>query len=163
MTKRLVIIPAVMMLLGICGIVVAVAQDWKAPRWTAQSIHVPVYSHVYYGNKEHPFALAVTLSVRNSSAHEPIMLDEVRYVGTQGETLRAFASNGIVVPPLSGVRFVVAENDLSGGSGARFVVRWHSEQPVFSPIIEGVMIGTASSQGISFVTQPVVLEGRREP
>ncbi|ABB37549.1 hypothetical protein Dde_0748 [Oleidesulfovibrio alaskensis G20] len=145
----------------IFSVCTAAAQDWQAPRWKSQLLHVPVYSHVYYGNKEARFALATTLSVRNTSAEHPIVLEQVTYVDTDGKAVRNFTEKPVTVPPLGGVRFVVAENDLSGGSGARFIVRWNCTSPVPAPVVEGVMIGTASSQGISFVTGGVVLEGRQ--
>ena len=31
-----------------------------------QTIYVPAYSHVYHGDRQQPFQLAVTLSVRNT-------------------------------------------------------------------------------------------------
>jgi len=30
-----------------------------------QTVYVPAYSHIYFGNNEKPFSLAVTLSIRN--------------------------------------------------------------------------------------------------
>ncbi|MFV0422403.1 DUF3124 domain-containing protein [Oleidesulfovibrio sp.] len=137
------------------------AETWSAPKWRGQTVHVPVYSHVYYGNKESRFALATTLSVRNSSAEHTIVLEEVSYLDSEGKVVHRFIKDEVNITALAGVRFVVAENDLSGGSSARFIVRWSSKSPVPAPIIEGVMIGTASSQGISFVTGGVPLEGRK--
>ena len=32
---------------------------------TGQSIYVPIYSHIYSGDREHPFLLAAILSIRN--------------------------------------------------------------------------------------------------
>jgi len=36
-----------------------------------QTIYVPVYSHIYSGNKERPFFLTVTLSIRNIDPKHP--------------------------------------------------------------------------------------------
>ena len=47
----------------------------------------------------------------------------------------------------------VVKRDESGGSGANFIVEWSSETPVNPPIIESVMIGAQSSQGISFTSR----------
>ncbi|MBW2204768.1 MAG: DUF3124 domain-containing protein [Deltaproteobacteria bacterium] len=41
----------------------------------------------------------------------------------------------------------------SGGSGANFLIKWKSESEVNEPIIEEVMIGTMSKQGISFLSR----------
>jgi len=45
-------------------------------------------------------------------------------------------------------------------AGANFIVRWESPNKVSIPVIQAVMIGTASTQGISFVCDGVVLEER---
>jgi hypothetical protein len=57
------------------------------------------------------------------------------------------------MPPLATIRFVVAEKDVKGGSGANFLVRWESADPVNLPVVESVMIGAQSGQGISFTSQ----------
>jgi len=43
------------------------------------------------------------------------------------------------------------------GSGANFLVKWKSQTKVNPPLIEGVMIGTRSGQGISFVSRGQVI------
>ncbi|MGQ9655906.1 MAG: DUF3124 domain-containing protein, partial [Thermodesulfobacteriota bacterium] len=37
-----------------------------------QTLYVPVYSHVFAGDRESPFYLAATLSVRNTDLRNPI-------------------------------------------------------------------------------------------
>jgi len=46
----------------------------------------------------------------------------------------------------------VPESDTSGGFGASFIVRWKSDDPVVPPVIECLMIGARSGQGISIVS-----------
>jgi hypothetical protein len=41
------------------------------------------------------------------------------------------------------------------------MVRWHSEKPVSPPIVETVMIGTRSQQGISFLSRGQVVRETR--
>jgi hypothetical protein len=53
---------------------------------------------------------------------------------------------------------VVHESDKSGGSGASFLVEWESEKPVSPPIIETVMIGAQTQQGISFTSRGQVIK-----
>lgn len=49
------------LLLPIC----ALAVDDNIELSKGQRIYVPAYSHIYSGNKEKPFLLTVTLSIRN--------------------------------------------------------------------------------------------------
>jgi hypothetical protein len=58
---------------------------------------------------------------------------------------------------LASTRFIIAEGEKAGGSGANFLVVWKSAKPVNPPVIEGVMIGTHSGQGISFVSRGQVI------
>ena len=47
----------------------------------------------------------------------------------------------------------IKSKDKSGGSGAKFIVKWESKKPVNQPLIEAIMISTRSGQGISFVSK----------
>ena len=55
--------------------------------------------------------------------------------------------------PLASIRYVVAEKDIKGGSGANFLVRWEAAAAMNAPVVEAVMIGAQSGQGISFTSQ----------
>ncbi len=124
---------------------------------TGQTIYVPAYSHIYGGDHERPVLLTVTLSVRNTDPQHPIRIAVVDYYATQGTLLKNFLGSPVVLKPLESVRYVVPENDKAGGSGANFMVSWQSDAPVNPPIVEAVMIGTQSQQGISFTSRGQVL------
>ena len=95
-----------------------------------QTVYVPVYSHIYSGDREHPFYLAATLSVRNTDPKHAITILSVDY----------------------------KESDKSGGSGANFTVKWKSDVKINAPIIESIMIGTKTQQGISFISPGRVIQ-----
>jgi len=118
-----------------------------------QLVYVPAYSHIYSGNRERPFLLAVTLSIRNIDPVHQITITIVDYYETQGKFLKKYIDTPITLNALESLRYVIPERDKSGGSGANFLVEWHSDKPVNHPIIESVMIGTQSSQGISFTSR----------
>lgn len=122
-----------------------------------QTIYVPAYSHIYGGDRERPFLLTVTLSVRNTDPNHPIRITAVDYYETRGALLNKFLKAPQVLKPLESVRYVVPEKDKAGGSGANFIVVWQSERPVNPPIVEAVMIGTQSQQGLSFTSRGQVL------
>ena len=124
---------------------------------TGQVVYIPAYSHIYSGDKERPFHLAVTLSIRNTSMTEPISVTEVEYFDSEGRFVKRFITSPVEVKPFCSIRYVIEESDKSGGSGAKFVVAWKSKTPVSQPIIEAVMIGTAGQQGISFTSRGQVI------
>ncbi len=123
-----------------------------------QTVYVPAYSHIYIGNKETPYLLAVTLSIRNVSPSTPITVTEVGYHDTQGRLLKIF-KNPVPLDPLASTRHIIHRDDRDGGDGACFIVKWEAAEKTNPPIIETIMIGTQSQQGISFTSRgEVILE-----
>ena len=123
-----------------------------------QTVYVPVYSHIYSGDRERPFYLAATLSIRNTDPTETIMVVSANYYDSNGKLVEKYIGDNIKLNPLSSARFVVKESDVRGGSGACFVVKWKSQKKVSTPVIETIMISTKSQQGISFVSRGHVIE-----
>ena len=118
-----------------------------------QTVYVPVYSHIYSGDREHPFYLAATLSVRNTDPKHAITVLSVDYYDSKGKLLRPYLENPINLKPLATTRYIIKESDKSGGSGANFIVKWKSDIKINAPIIESIMIGTKTQQGISFISR----------
>ncbi len=127
-------------------------------RVRAQTVYVPVYSHIYSGDREQPFYLAATLSIRNTDRLQAITLTAVDYYDSDGRFLKHYLTAPQSLAPLATRRVVVPESDKSGGSGAKFIVSWRSEAPVTEPLIESVMISTKTQQGISFTSRGRVLD-----
>jgi hypothetical protein len=117
-----------------------------------QSVYVPVYSHILFGNRAATFDLAATLSIRNPDPAHSISLTAVDYHDSGGRLLKSHLTKPVVLGPLASTEVFVPESDTSGGFGASFVVRWKSENPVVPPVIECLMIGARSGQGISIIS-----------
>jgi hypothetical protein len=122
-----------------------------------QTIYVPAYSHIYSGNRESPFLLTVTLSIRNIDPHHPIKIILVDYYETQGKLLKKYIDTPLILKPLESLRYIIPESDKSGGSGANFMVEWKSDKSVNPPIVESIMIGTQNQQGVSFTSRGRVI------
>ncbi len=123
-----------------------------------QLVYVPVYSHIFFGDRQQSFNLSVTLSLRNVDLTHPIEITSVRYFDEKGKLVKDYAPPAITIAPLASARFYVKESDVSAGSEACFLVRWQAPQKVNPPIIEGLMVGTSFGQGISFTAAGRVLE-----
>jgi len=144
---------------GILNPAVGSAED--IPLSAGQTVYVPIYSHIYSGVKARPFDLAATLSIRNTNLNSSIRLVSVKYYDSAGKLVKDYLEAPISLAALASTRYIIAEDDKAGGSGANFIVIWNSAQPVNPPIIEGVMIGTHSGQGISFVSRGQVIAADR--
>jgi hypothetical protein len=118
---------------------------------SGQTVYVPVYSHIYQGIKARPYNLSALLSIRNTDPSNAITVTSVRYYGSDGTLVKKFLEEPVVVQPLATAEHLIMERDTSGGSGANFLVQWNASGPVNAPLVQAVMIGTASTQGISFV------------
>jgi len=139
-----------MMLASIWTPDVRAAEDIKLT--TGQSVYVPIYSHIYSGVKSRPFDLTATLSVRNTDRKNSITVTSVAYYDTDGNLIKEYLDTPIKLKALASTRYIIPEGDKTGGSGANFIVKWKSTSAVNPPIIEGIMIGTKSGQGISFIS-----------
>lgn len=117
-----------------------------------QLVYVPIYSHIYFRSKKRALNLTATLSIRNTDLDHPISVTAVRYYDSDGQMLEEYLEQPLVLAPLASEDFVVEEKDMSGGSGANFIVAWGAETAVSEPIIEAIMISTMSTLGISFTS-----------
>ncbi|MBW2366462.1 MAG: DUF3124 domain-containing protein [Deltaproteobacteria bacterium] len=126
-----------------------------------QTIYVPAYSHIYSGDRERPFLLTVTLSIRNIDPKHHIKIKTADYYETQGKLLKKHLDKSITLNPLESIRYIIPQRDKTGGSGANFIVEWDSDKFVNPPIVESIMIGTQFGQGISFTSRGrVIIESK---
>lgn len=123
-----------------------------------QVLYAPAYSEIHYGDRYRSFNLTTTLSVRNTDRSRPLILRRVDYFSAAGVLVRSYLTAPQVLAPLASAVFVVKESDKAGGVNPAFLVEWTGEQPLVTPIVETVMVGTSSGQGISFVLPARVLE-----
>lgn len=125
-----------------------------------QLVYVPVYSHIYFRDGSRIFNLTATLSIRNTDPDHPVEVQAVRYYDSAGRLVRAYLETPLTLAPLASTSYVIEEEDITGGVGANFLVRWQSAVPVSPPVVEAVMISTKSGQGISFVSPGRVIRSR---
>ena len=117
-----------------------------------QTVYVPAYSNVFSGPKNRPFQLAATLSIRNTDMAASLRVSAIGYYDTNGKLVRRYLERPIALGPLASTYVHIEEKDVSGGFGANFIVKWEADKVINAPIIECVMIGATSGQGISFVS-----------
>ena len=122
-----------------------------------QTVYVPIYSHIYSGLRGNPFSLAATLSIRNTDPKHSITLVSIKFYDSEGKLIKEYLDKPAELKAMASTRYILTEGDTAGGSGANFLVKWKSQTKVNPPLIEGVMIGTRSGQGISFVSRGQVI------
>jgi hypothetical protein len=147
---------------------VATAPDARSPGARSdavlhQTVYVPAYSHIFFQNEERDIDLATTLSVRNTDPENAITVTSIRYHDSGGQLVRRYGEGFLTLPPLASRAYVVDEQDRTGGVGANFLAEWEASAEVSPPIVEAVMISTAQSQGISFVSRGRIVRPLSEP
>lgn len=144
----------VLLMAGIVGI--CSAETWSATSdmrlSKGQTVYVSAYSNVYSGPRKNPFQLANMLSIRNVDMSAKFKVTTIDYYDNDGRIIRRYLTAPLVLGPLASHHIYLEENDTKGGFGANFIVRWSSDAAINTPIIESVMIGATSGQGISFVS-----------
>jgi hypothetical protein len=118
---------------------------------------VPAYSHIYVRDAKQTMNLATTLSIRNASPEAPLTLTTVEYYDSDGRAVREYVDTARTLGPMASTYVVVEQDDVRGGVGANFIVRWHADTPIHPPIVETVMITSEATQGISFRSTARVL------
>lgn len=132
--------------------VVEIPSDQLPPLAIGQVIYVPVYSEIYDLGPNRPFQLTAILSLRNTDPAAAIFIEAIDYYDSSGALVTAYLSQALELGPLASTAVVVESGNTLGGAGANFLVTWRAATQVSPPVIEAVMISTASQQGISFVS-----------
>ena len=76
-----------------------------------QTVYVPVYSHIYSGDRERPVYLATTLSIRNVDPGSAITITAVDYYDSEGNLLQSYLEAPLRLGKLATVRYVVILSD----------------------------------------------------
>lgn len=145
------------LILTACVLVSPVLGDETLQHSKGQLVYVPIYSHIYAGNREQPIYLAATLSIRNTDFKGAIKIVRADYYDTQGQLIKRFIETPVTLTGMASTRYIIKESDKIGGSGANFVVEWRADAPVNPPLIESIMISTKSQMGVSFTSRGVVI------
>ena len=136
------------------------ADTSRSRRARGQVLYAPVYSHIFHQSADREMALTATLSIRNTSPERSIQIREVDYFDSEGTLLESYLAEGgsRTLGPLASTYVVIEEENVSGGVGANFIVEWTSETPATPPLVETIMISTASGQGVSLTSPARVIE-----
>ena len=127
-------------------------------RSRGQRVYVPAYTHVLIGDRSTPFNLAATLSVRNTDPANAVTVTAIDYYDGSGRLVKRHLERPHVLRPLASTEVFVPESDTSGGFGASFLVTWAAEAAATPPVVECLLIGARSGQGISILSPGRVIE-----
>lgn len=123
-----------------------------------QNLYLPIYSHIWHGNpgrsgKPDMAQLSALVSIRNIDSLKPLRIHSAKYYDTDGKLLREFLPAVKVVPPLGTLELLIDRKESDGGSGANFIIRWSSDEPMAAPLVQAVHADLYGLKPITFVTE----------
>ena len=116
-----------------------------------ETIYLPVYSHIYTSEEKYE-PMGITLSIRNTDLNNNLVVENVSYYNTAGDLIEIYVSKPHLLNPMASIDFVVDLNDMRGGSGANFVIKWTGKQELSNPIIQAVMVNNSGNKAFAFIT-----------
>jgi hypothetical protein len=129
---------------------------------TGQSLYLPIYSVVQYGDRDRSgsareLPVSSLVSIHNTDLDKPIRLVAARYYATDGKFLRDFISSPRLLKPMETVEFLVERRDVAGGSGANFVIQWDAAAPASPPLVQALHVELQTNRAIVFTTDAVLI------
>ncbi|HEY3433193.1 MAG TPA: DUF3124 domain-containing protein [Rhodocyclaceae bacterium] len=130
---------------------------------SGQSLYLPIYSHLYHGDLDRSGKPGETLtsahiSIRNTDSANSLRVTSARYYDTGGKLLKEYVPAPRSVPPMGTLELFVPHTDVSGGSGANFIILWSSDTPVNPPLVEALHADIRASRSVVFITTARVLK-----
>ena len=132
---------------------------------TGQVLYLPVYSHIYHGDQDKQGKPSQTLvsthvSIRNTDPQASLKILYARYYDTEGKLVREFLRAPLIIPPLGTHELFVPRGDVSGGSGANFLIAWNAGEPANPPLVEALHADVQAARTLIFVTTARVINPR---
>ena len=114
-----------------------------------QVLYLPIYSNIPYFENKRKYDLSAFVAIHNTDFNNKMKITKVLFFDNDGNLISNYLKYVTTLQPLGATNFFVPENDKSG-TGANFIIEWISDTLIAEPLIESVMIGLSSGQGVSF-------------
>ncbi|WP_281615542.1 DUF3124 domain-containing protein [Flammeovirga sp. SubArs3] len=136
-----------------------VSKDSTPELVNKKSYYIPAYSNLYYQTGASKVYFTVVLSLRNTSSHENIYFTKIDYYNSDGELIRAYLEENLLIKPLGSAEFIVEFKERESGAGANFIVEYGTEKELINkPIIEAINMGYIGQQGFAFTSSAQLLK-----
>ena len=130
---------------------------------SGQSLYLPIYSHIVFGNvgrsgTPSQVLLSALVSIRNTDPGRPLRVLSARYYDTNGKLIGERMPKPVIVAPLGTLELFIERNDASGGSGANFIIKWDANSPINPPLVEALHVNMDGGKAVVFTTQSQPIE-----
>jgi hypothetical protein len=97
------------------------------------------------------FDMSAFVAIHNTDFIYSIRINKVLFFDTEGKLISNYLERDTLLKPLATISYYVPTSDQSG-TGANFILEWVADTLVTEPLIESVMVGFTSGQGVSFIS-----------
>jgi hypothetical protein len=129
-----------------------IKDDLSTKKVHGQVLYLPVYSNIPNPEMGEKYDMSAFLAIHNTDFNNVIKITKVLFFDNDGKLISNFLKNDTILNPLGAVNYYIPTSDKSG-TGANFIVEWITDSLVTEPLIESVMVGFTSGQGVSFISQ----------
>lgn len=121
------------------------------------TVYIPIYSDIYSESRLKSTLLTATLSIRSTSLTDTTFINKIDYYNTQGDLVKSFIEQTLVLEPMQSIDYVIDRDDNTGGVGANFLVTWGAKTHT-NPIFQAVMVGRSGQHGMAFMTNGISIK-----
>jgi uncharacterized protein DUF3124 len=108
-------------------------------------------------------SLATTLTIHNTSAELPLVIERIDYFDSAGNAVKQFLDSPIALRPYATVAVLITKEIDNGGMGANVNVIWAASASVPVPAVEAIMMGRLGTNSYSFVSPGRSIETVENP
>jgi hypothetical protein len=119
------------------------------------TIYVPIYRSFYhgYGSSKDAYGLTSTACFHNTHPKQAIVLYAIEHYDSNGNLLQKLLFEPITIKPWSSKEISILPAAQPDDFGANLIVRWKSDPPANTLLVEVLMVGQVLNRGVSFLTQ----------
>ena len=124
---------------------------------TGYAIYVPIYRCFYqiYGSTRDAYSLTSTACIHNTDPKQAIKVLSIDYYNSSGKLVKKFLDEPITIKPWNSKEITIQPSTEQEDFGGNLIIRWKSDQPANSPVVEVLMTGQILNRGVSFTTRGV--------
>jgi hypothetical protein len=123
---------------------------------TGSTIFVPAYRSFYqlYGTTRDSYALTSTFFLYNIDPRVAIEILSIDFYDSSGKLTKNLIEAPLLVKPRNSKEITMqTRTQLDEDCASYLIIRWKSNQPANTPVVEVLLVGQAMNRGVSFLTR----------